>query len=222
MSDNKLPRPNLPQKLDGIIDESSLDQPVLVVIVKKYATIHIDDQITVRLNDYISSRTYFITNDNIDYPEHELTVPFSTIPLGSYDVFYTILDWSKNPSDSESNHVKIIKSDSPSPTVYHDAILTITGYQAIGNEYEILTIQLNDKETSEQIKNTNVSCILEQTENVNIITEIDSNPDTIQPMKTNEFGQFQINFQGQNGGSCTIKVTTEKYIGSVNHTIGQI
>ncbi|MBD1226466.1 hypothetical protein [Xenorhabdus griffiniae] len=102
-----------------------------------------------------------------------------------------------------------------------EIIPIVTGYQPIGDEYEILTIQINDKQTSEQIKNTPISYKIDSAVNMSNVSEIASNPDTIQSMTTNEYGQFKINLQGQKGGYGTITVTANNLVGSIKHTMGQ-
>ncbi|MCP9270256.1 Ig-like domain-containing protein [Xenorhabdus sp. XENO-1] len=115
---NKLAAPLLPQSYDGIIDESKLDQSIFVVKVEQYESINNGDVIIVHLNQYLSSIPYPITNENSHSPDYEITIPFSTIPLGSYNVFYTITDSAGNPSDSAINSFTMIKSDpSPPPVI---------------------------------------------------------------------------------------------------------
>ncbi|PHM25060.1 hypothetical protein [Xenorhabdus budapestensis] len=216
---NSLTAPFLPQSSNGIIDESELSQPVLVVIVNRYEYAHIGDYIIVHLNDYISSKPFYIIEENIHLPNYEIIIPFSVIPFGSYDVFYTVTDWTGNPVSSATNHVTIKKSDYPQP--FLEATLIITGYQSIGDEYEILTIQVHDKQTSEQIKNTAVSYEIDQAINISDVSEIGSNPDTIQSMTTDEYGQFKINLKGEVGGNCIIRVTANNRVGSIKYTMGQ-
>ncbi|WP_099143307.1 hypothetical protein [Xenorhabdus kozodoii] len=102
-----------------------------------------------------------------------------------------------------------------------EATLIITGYQPIGDEYEILTIQIYDKQTSEQIKNTPIFYKIDSAVNMSNVPEIASNSDTIQSMTTNEYGQFKINLQGQKGGYGTITVTANNLVGSIKHIMGQ-
>ncbi|MCG3471381.1 hypothetical protein L7750_13520 [Xenorhabdus bovienii] len=211
--------PALPQSNNGIIDESKLDQDELVVIIKRHEKVRPGYQIIVHLTPYLSSIPFFITDENIENPTYQITLPFSAILLGSYDIDYTITDLVGNQAKSESTHVTIKKSDSQQPLL--EMPLIITGYQPIGDEYEILTIQIHNKQTSEQIKNTSVFYKIEQAVNISNVLEIGSNPDTIQSMTTDEYGQFKINLQGQKGGCCTIKVMTDKYVGSIKYTMGQ-
>ncbi|OTA16211.1 hypothetical protein Xvie_01981 [Xenorhabdus vietnamensis] len=209
----------LPQSYNGVIDESELSQDELVTIIKRYEKVRLGYQIIVHLTPYLSSIPFFITDENIENPTYQITIPFSAIPFGSYDIYYTITDLVGNKAKSESTHVTIKKSDSQQP--FLAATLIITGYQPIGDEYVILTIQMNDKKTSELIKNENFNYKTIQPENISYVSEIGSNPDTINPMTTNEYGQLKINLKGQKGGYCTIKVTTDKYVGSIKYTMGQ-
>ncbi|AOM41006.1 hypothetical protein [Xenorhabdus hominickii] len=216
---NTLAAPSLPQSKEGIIDESELSQPILVVKIKRYEPVNIDDYIIVNLKGdvNVSSEPFYIIEENIHFPHYEIIIPFSHIPLGSYDVYYAVTDRNKNTTLSATEHVTI-KHSYFSPC---EASLTITGYQPIGDEYEILTIQIHDKQTSEQIKNTAVFYKIERAVNISNVLEIGSNPDTIQSMTTDEYGQFKINLQGQKGRYCTIRVTTDKYVGSIKYTMGQ-
>ncbi|PHM75178.1 Ig-like domain-containing protein [Xenorhabdus kozodoii] len=109
--------PSLPQSYNGIIDESELDQDELVVIVKRNEKIRIEYKIIVHLTSYLSSIPFFITNENINDPTYQITIPFSVLPLGSYDIFYTITDLIGNITKSESTHVTIKKTNSPQPAV---------------------------------------------------------------------------------------------------------
>ncbi|MBC8947286.1 MULTISPECIES: hypothetical protein [Xenorhabdus] len=211
--------PALPQSSNGIIDESELSQDELVVIIKRHEKVRIGYQIIVHLTPYLSSIPFFITDENIENPTYQITIPFSAIPLGSYDIFYTITDLVGNIAKSESTHVTIKKSDYPQP--FLEATLIITGYQSIGDEYEILTIQIYDKQTSEQIKNTAVSYEVEQAIYISDVSEIGLNPDTIHSMSTDEYGQFKINLKGEVGGNCLIRVTANNRVGSIKYTMGQ-
>ncbi|KLU14294.1 MULTISPECIES: hypothetical protein [Xenorhabdus] len=134
----------LPQSSNGIIDESELSQDELVVIIKKNEKVRIGYKIIVHLTPYLSSIPFFITDENIDDPTYQITIPFSAIPPGSYDIYYTITDLLSNEAKSESIYVTIQKTDPPKktnpPQPSLHAILIITGYQPIGDKYEILTI----------------------------------------------------------------------------------
>ncbi|REF27736.1 hypothetical protein BDD26_2552 [Xenorhabdus cabanillasii] len=218
MNDSLVPL-TLPQSYNGIIDESELDQDELVVIIKRHEEVRVGYQIIVHLTPYLSSIPLFITDENIENPTYQITIPFSAIPLGSYNIYYTITDLVANIAKSESTHVTIKKSDSPQP--FLEATLIITGYQPIGDEYEILTIQIHDKQTSEQIKDTAVSYKIDQAINISDVSEIGSNPDTIQSMNTDEYGQFKINLKGEVGGNCIIRVTANNRVGSIKYTMGQ-
>ncbi|PHM45549.1 Ig-like domain-containing protein [Xenorhabdus miraniensis] len=109
--------PALPQSYNGIIDESKLDQDELVIIIKKHEKIRLGYKIIVHLTPYLSSIPFFITDENIENPTYQVTIPFSAIPLGSYDIYYTITDLVWNKAKSESTHVTIKKSASPLPAV---------------------------------------------------------------------------------------------------------
>ncbi|MDC9591277.1 hypothetical protein PSI23_18785 [Xenorhabdus sp. XENO-10] len=218
---NNLTVPFLPQSNNGIIDESELSQSVLVVIVNRYENAHIGDYIIVHLNGDVSSEPFYITEENIHFPNYEIIIPFSMIPLGSYDILYTITDWTGNPASSATNHVTIKKSAFPPFPSYLEATLTITGYQLIGDEYVILTIQIHDKKTSEQIKNTAISYKIEQAINIKSVLEIGSDPETIQSMTTDEYGQFKINLKGKVGGNCIIRVAANNHVGSIKYIMGK-
>ncbi|WP_340618050.1 hypothetical protein [Xenorhabdus entomophaga] len=215
----------LPQSSNDIIDESALSQDELVVIIKRHEKIRVGYKIIVHLTPYLSSIPFFITDKNIDDPTYQITIPFSAIPLGSYDIYYTITDLLGNEAKSESTHVTIQKTEPPKktdpPQPSLEATLIITGYQPIGDEYEILTIQIHDKQTSEQMKNTPLSYKIDPAINMSNVSEIASNPDTIQSMITDEYGQFKINLQGQKGGYGTITVTANNLVGSIKHTFGK-
>ncbi|CDH25942.1 Ig-like domain-containing protein [Xenorhabdus bovienii] len=309
---NSLVAPFLPQSYDGAIDLSKLDQSILVIKIHHYEAVHIGDVIIVHLNQYLSSILYYITNANKDYPTYEITIPFSTIPLGSYNIFYTITDCAGNTSDSATSSVTIIKSDpSPFPAIAslktevltngmpandytpnvvlitaldekkksvsgvpihivsndnmsiapsscitdqdgkvvfcstsradglfaiqissgstfntaelyfsptNEAILEITGKEQISEEYEIITIQVHDKQTLKQIKNATVYYKIDLAHNINAVLDIGYNPDTIQSMSTDEYGQFKINLKGKIGGYCIISATANNYIGSIKYT----
>ncbi|CEE91889.1 hypothetical protein XNA1_2460003 [Xenorhabdus nematophila str. Anatoliense] len=309
---NSLVAPFLPQSYDGTIDLSKLDQSILVIKINHYEAVHIGDVIIVYLNQYLSSIPYYITNENQHYPAYEITIPFSTIPLGSYNVFYTVTDFAGNPSDSATNSVTIIKSDpSPFPAIAslktevltngmpandytpnvilitaldektqsvsgvpihiitkdnmsiapsscttdqdgkvvfcstsradglfaiqvssgatsntaelyfsptNEALLEITGKEQISEEYEIITIQVHDKQTLKQIKNATVYYKIDLAHNIHAVLDIGSNPDTIQSISTDEYGQFKINLKGKIGGYCVISATANNYIGSVKYT----
>ncbi|CDG20989.1 protein of unknown function [Xenorhabdus poinarii G6] len=205
----------LPQSHNGIIDESELAQDELVIIIERPEKVRLGYQIIVYLTPHILSIPFFITDENIENPTYQITIPFSVIPLGSYDIYYTITDLVGNKSKSESTHVIIKKSDSPLQPI--EATLTITGYQVIGDEYVILTIQIHDKKTSEQIKNTAISYKIEQAINIKSVLEIASDPETRQSMTTDEYGQFKINLKGKVGGHCIIKVTANNHVGSIKY-----
>ncbi|WP_416776457.1 hypothetical protein ACNFJN_15650 [Xenorhabdus budapestensis] len=216
---NSLVPPFLPQSSNGIIDVSKLNQSVLEVFIDRYESVHIGDNIVVHLND-ISSEPYYIRTENIDYPKYEIEILLSSIPLDSYDVFYTITDIVDNTSRSEITLVTIENSDTSLPPPL-EAALIITGYQQIGDEYVILTIQVHDKQTSEQIKNTVVSYKIDQAVNISSVLEINGDPETIQPMTTDEYGQFKINLKGQKGGACIIRVTANNHVGNIKYIMGQ-
>ncbi|MBD2797192.1 Ig-like domain-containing protein [Xenorhabdus sp. 18] len=110
---NDLIAPSLPQSYQDVIDESELDQDELFVKIKRYEEVRVGYQIIVHLNPYLSSAPFLISDENIEDPTYQITIPFSTIPIGSYDVFYTVTDLVGNITQSESIHVTIKKSDSP-------------------------------------------------------------------------------------------------------------
>ncbi|PHM60124.1 hypothetical protein [Xenorhabdus ishibashii] len=214
---NSLTAPFLPQSSNGIIDESELSQSVLVVVVNQYEKAHIGDYIIVHLNGdvNISSKPFYIIEENIHLPNYEIIIPFSDIPLGSYDVFYTVTDWTGNPVSSVTSRVTIKKSDSPQQPI--EATLIITGYQQVGDNYAILTIQIHDTKTSEQIKNTAISYKIEQAINISSVLDIGGDPETIQSMTTDDYGQFKMNLKGQEGGNCIIRVTANNHVGSIKY-----
>lgn len=315
MNDSLVPL-TLPQSHNGIIDESELDQDELVVIIKRHEEVRIGYQIIVHLTPYLSSIPFFITDENIENPTYQITIPFSAIPLGSYDIYYTITDLVGNIAKSESTHVTIKKSDYSQPAVIasleseilangmpandytpnvvlitaldekmkpvsgapirivpnddiciapsscvtdqngniafcstssadgifsiqisseatsntvelyfspiNEARLDITGKEQIGEEYEVITIQVHDKNTLKQIKNAVVYYKIDPSHNIIGVLEIGSNPETIRSMITNEYGQFQVNLKGKVGGHCTIWATVNNYVGSVEYTKEQL
>ncbi|MBE8595163.1 hypothetical protein [Xenorhabdus sp. BG5] len=222
---HSLVAPNFPQSVGGIIDESEINQDELVIVVERHSNVRIGYQIIVHLTPYLSSIPYPITQENLLSPTYQITIPFFTIPLGSYDVYYTITNLVGNIAISESTHVTIQKTelpkktDPPQPSL--EAILMITGYEPVGYEYEILTIQVYDKQKNELIKNTDFQYKLIQPVNIIDVPEIGSNPDTRYSMTTNEYGEFKINLKGQKFGHCIIQVTINNLVGNVNHTMGE-
>ncbi|WP_340610708.1 hypothetical protein [Xenorhabdus bharatensis] len=124
MKNNQLRAPYLPQSYNNTIDEEKSDQHELVIKIYQYDDVHIDDKIIVHLNEYISSPPYSITCDNINYPVYQITIPFYTIPLGEYDIFYTIINRKGYPANSATNRVTITKSTPVSPVVKGTYILT--------------------------------------------------------------------------------------------------
>jgi hypothetical protein len=112
---NDLFSPLLPQSRNGIINKWEVNQEQLVIIVNHYNSIHTGDQIIVYLNGkdkQLSSIPYIITDENIHDREYEITMLFSDIPLGSYDVFYTITNMDNKTEKSASTCVIINDSDS--------------------------------------------------------------------------------------------------------------
>ncbi|OKP05698.1 hypothetical protein [Xenorhabdus eapokensis] len=217
--DEVLIPPSLPQSRNNIIDESELDQKILVVIVNRHKKFRVGYKIIVYLTSNIFSIPFFITDENIDDLTYQITIPFSKIPLGSYNVFYTITDLLHMQLKSGSTPVSI--KDSASPQTSLEAILMIIGYEPVGYEYEILTIQVYDKQKNELIKNTDFQYKLIQPVNIIDVPEIGSNPDTRYSMTTNEYGEFKINLKGQKFGHCIIQVTINNLVGNVNHTMGE-
>ncbi|CDG17324.1 conserved protein of unknown function [Xenorhabdus doucetiae] len=117
---NDLIAPYLPQSYQGVIDESELDQDELFVKIQRYEKVRVGYQIIVHLNPYLSSAPFLIADENIEDPTYQISIPFSTIPIGSYDVFYTVTDLVGNITQSESTHVTIKKSDSPPLPMIND------------------------------------------------------------------------------------------------------
>ncbi|MCC8379036.1 MULTISPECIES: Ig-like domain-containing protein [Xenorhabdus] len=308
--------PRLPQSCDHVIDISKIaNKKELLIKVPRYICPRINDTIIVSLNEYISSLPLIIRCNNIYEVEYTFSIPFSSIPLGEYEVFYTIFNWADNRNPSDTFKVKIIDSSSTSiyppvlatslkteilangtpangytpnsvlitafdeesgvlPGVKIDinsndktcvtpsSVLTdqngqaifsaisdiggissvnvssgdikynvefyfspvtrakaiIVGSQSIGNEYEIITIKLNNEKTSKEIKNSPVYYKIHQAININSVFEINSNKSLIQSMVTDEYGQFNINLKGKSGGSCTIFVTADNCVGNVKYT----
>ncbi|WMV73380.1 hypothetical protein [Xenorhabdus griffiniae] len=217
--DEVLIPPSLPQSRNNIIDESELDQNILVVIVNRHKKFRVGYKIIVYLTSDIFSEPYFITGENIDDLTYQITIPFSKIPLGSYNIFYTITDLLYMETKSGSTPVSIKESASPQTSL--EAILMITGYEPVGYEYEILTIQVYDKQKNELIRNTDFQYKLIQPVNIIDVPEIGSNPETRYSMTTNEYGEFKINLKGQKFGHCIIQVTINNLVGNINHTMGE-
>lgn len=147
---NSLTAPFLPQSSNGIIDESELSQPVLVVVVNQREHAHIGDYIIVHLNGdvNVSSEPFYIIEENIHLPNYKIIIPFSDIPLGSYDVFYTITDWTGNPASSATSHVTIKKSDYSQPAVIASLEAEILANGMPANDYtpnSVLIIALDEK-----------------------------------------------------------------------------
>ncbi|PHM29096.1 hypothetical protein [Xenorhabdus innexi] len=215
--------PILPQRdSNGIIYIYDVFHDVFQIEVNRYNSVHVLDQIVVHVGTYINSfPPYTIDIQDVHLPRYLITIPFSAINSGKYDVFYTVTNFAGNKANSESVSVQFVRTNQSHPQ--YTANLTAVGYQSIGDAYEILTIQMNDSKTLELIKNTPFYCeITPNNSSVSKITEIGENPDTIQNTVTNEYGQLKINLQGQSGDSCTIKVAAEDYTGIINHTIGTI
>ncbi|MBC8946302.1 Ig-like domain-containing protein [Xenorhabdus indica] len=147
---NSLTAPFLPQSSNGIIDESELSQPVLVVVVNQREHAHIGDYIIVHLNGdvNISSKPFYIIEENIHLPNYKIIIPFSDIPLSSYDVFYTVTDWTGNPVSSATSHVTIKKSDYPQPAVIASLEAKILANGMPANNYtpnSVLIVALDEK-----------------------------------------------------------------------------
>ncbi|CAM4003106.1 hypothetical protein [Xenorhabdus thuongxuanensis] len=220
--DEVLIPPSLPQSRNNIIDESELDQKKLVVIINRHEKFRVGYKIIVYLTSGIFSIPFFITDENIDDLTYQITIPFSEIPLGSYNVFYIVTDLLYMETKSGSTPVSINYSASPqTPQTSLEAALVITGYEPVGYEYEILTIQVYDKQKNELIKNTDFQYKLIQPVNIIDVPEIGSNPDTRYSMITNEYGEFKINLKGQKFGRCIIQVTINNLVGNINHTMGE-
>ncbi|MBC8949046.1 hypothetical protein [Xenorhabdus sp. TS4] len=220
--DEVLIPPSLPQSRNNIIDESELDQKKLVVIINRHEKFRVGYKIIVYLTSSIFSIPFFITDENIDDLTYQITIPFSEIPPGSYNVFYIVTDLLYMETKSGSTPVSINYSASPqTPQTSLEAALVITGYEPVGYEYEILTIQVYDKQKNELIKNTDFQYKLIQPVNIIDVPEIGSNPDTRYSMTTNEYGEFKINLKGQKFGHCIIQVTINNLVGNINHTMGE-
>jgi hypothetical protein len=219
MFEKKLLPPTFPQSVGDIIDESLLNQLELVIKVDRYESAHMNDSIMVHLSEHIASPPFLITFDNLQYPYYELIIPFSRIPFGSYNVYYTVLDWTGQKTQSKSNYITIKKSDINSLI---GAELILVGYQPIGDEYGILTIKVNDSNTAIPVKNTQVFYSLEQAVNLHHVSIIGTNSDTKNSSATDDYGQFRINLKGQPGESCTIGMIAGQYIGNIDYTMGKL
>ncbi|PHM30488.1 Ig-like domain-containing protein [Xenorhabdus innexi] len=145
---NNLVEPFLPQSYNGVIDESKLDQSILVIKINQYNDAHIGDVIVVHLNNYISSLPYYITEKNKNDSYYEITIPFSTIPLGNYNIFYTITDVAENTSNSATNSVKIIKSNTSTSSVISSLKIEVLTNGMPANDYTpnvVLITALDEK-----------------------------------------------------------------------------
>jgi hypothetical protein len=107
INNKDLAPPFLPQAENGVINVSELSQDILVVLIEQYNTPRIGDEIIIHINNNISSIPFFIANENIKNQKYQITIPFSYIPSGSYEIFYTITNVDNKAEISASGHVII-------------------------------------------------------------------------------------------------------------------
>lgn len=92
------------------------------------------------------------------------------------------------------------------------ADVIIVGRSEYGNS-EVVTFKVNDKETLEQISNAYVSYKLQNVVDICSVAQIGSNPDTRNPVITDDQGQFKLAFSGKAGGHCTILICANNSVG---------
>ncbi len=105
-----LKKPELPQKENGVIDASQKGNDFMLVIIDNYSIERPKDTVCVHVGD-ITTKTFYVEPPIPD--DIHVTIPFTEIPDGDYDVFYVVTDHYKNHFPSDRNHVKVINSPSP-------------------------------------------------------------------------------------------------------------
>ncbi|WP_426578104.1 hypothetical protein ACP179_09885 [Xenorhabdus stockiae] len=111
LNNNPLKKPILPQKdTHGIIDVSIMFNDFMLIIIEYFDTEKPKEKINILLNGVKVKGAYSFIEPPIPDSIH-ITIPFSKIPDGDYDVVYTVTD-DANTGFSEPTHVKIINSPS--------------------------------------------------------------------------------------------------------------
>ncbi|TDB54313.1 hypothetical protein [Photorhabdus khanii] len=131
-----LSSPKLPQAdEDGLIDVSVQQNENLIIKIPYYEEIKIWNVIVVSVGG-IFSRPYYVENINTNF--FTVTMPFSEIPDGCYNVTYTLVDYFDNKSFFEPVVIKIIHSpsikllpptypDSTSDVIHHSPLIQHRG-----------------------------------------------------------------------------------------------
>ncbi|OWO82703.1 hypothetical protein B5C26_10050 [Photorhabdus luminescens] len=126
-----LSSPELPQAdNDGLIDVSVQQNQDLIIKVPYHKKIKTWDMIVVSVGG-ILSRPYYVQNINLDF--FTVTIPFSEIPDGCYNVTYTSADDFENEDFSEPAVIKVINSPSIKllPSIYPDSTSGVIHYSSL-------------------------------------------------------------------------------------------
>ncbi|MCT8345302.1 MULTISPECIES: hypothetical protein [Photorhabdus] len=126
-----LSSPKLPQAdNNGLIDVSVQQNQDLIIKVPYYEDIEIWDVIVVSVGG-IFSRPYHVQNIDLDF--FTVTMPFSEIPDGCYNVTYTSADDFENEDFSEPTVIKVINSPSIKllPSIYPDSTSGVIHYSSL-------------------------------------------------------------------------------------------
>ncbi|MEK9495616.1 hypothetical protein V2H77_03960 [Photorhabdus sp. P32] len=126
-----LSAPKLPQAdNDGLIDVSVQQNQDLIIKVPYHEWLRIGDVIVVNVGG-IFSRPYYVQNINLDF--FTVTIPFSEIPDGCYNVTYTSADDFENEDFSEPTVIKVINSPSIKllPSIYPDSTSGVIHYSSL-------------------------------------------------------------------------------------------
>ncbi|MCC8365779.1 hypothetical protein J8V57_05710 [Xenorhabdus sp. PB61.4] len=112
-------KPELPQAVNGVIDVSQVGQveSFMLIVINNFPHEHPKDIVVISVGGIVF-RTF-----HVEYPLPDsihVTIPFTEIPDGSYDVTYTVTDHYNNHAKSDPAHVKIINS----PGKYFKTIFT--------------------------------------------------------------------------------------------------
>ncbi|MBS9439434.1 hypothetical protein EAE91_20505 [Photorhabdus noenieputensis] len=130
-----LSSPELPQAdHDGLIDVPVQQNQDLIIKVPYHEWLRIGDMIVVNVGG-IFSRPYYIQNINLDF--FTVTIPFSEIPDGCYDVTYTSADDFENENFSKPAVIKVINSPSIKllPSIYPDSTSGVIHYSSLKQHY---------------------------------------------------------------------------------------
>ncbi|WP_323840311.1 hypothetical protein [Photorhabdus africana] len=126
-----LSSPELPQAdNNGLIDVSVQQNQDLIIKVPYHKKLKIWDAIVVSVGG-ILSRPYYIQNINNIF--FTVTIPFSEIPDGCYNVTYTSADDFENENFSKPAVIKIINSPSIKllPSIYPDSTSGVIHYSSL-------------------------------------------------------------------------------------------